>query len=73
MESTGIAYVIQRLHGIDRVMSLRVVINFDQGTPDETTRYHLEHALEQVEGDFAECVKNKTDVGGRFVDYLLEL
>ncbi len=68
MEGTAVAYVIRQLHGLERMMSLRVVVNFDQGTPDETTLYHLEHALEQVAGDFGESVRNKTNVGCRVAD-----
>ncbi|MDR1529873.1 MAG: purine nucleoside permease [Burkholderiales bacterium] len=71
MEGTAIAHVIRQLHGIDRLLSLRVVVNFDQGTPDETTLYHLKHALEQVAGDFAESVKNKYRVGSRVVDHIV--
>lgn len=71
MEGTAVAYVIRQLHGLERMMSLRVVVNFDQGTPDETTLYHLEHALEQVASDFSESVQNKTNVGCRVVDEIV--
>jgi Purine nucleoside permease len=71
MEGTVVAYVIQQLHGLERVMSLRVVVNFDQGTPEETTLYHLDHAMEQVAGDFSESVRNKANVGCCVVDHIV--
>ena len=71
MEGTAIAHVIKQLHGIDRVMSLRVAVNFDQGNPNETTLQHLDPAPGQTAGGFAESVENEEKVGERVVDHIV--
>ncbi len=68
MEAAAIAQVIDRLHGTDRVLSLRGAVNFDQGHPDETTLEHLDPAPGETAGGFAETISNIHAVGSAFVD-----
>ena len=70
MEAAAITLVIQRTHPIDRVMSLRGAVNFDQGNPRETTLEHLDPAPGQTAGGFAETVENIELVGSRVVDHI---
>lgn len=71
MEGTAVAYVIKKMVGLDRVMSLRTAVNFDQGNPDETTLQHLDPAPGQTPGGFEVGVKNVELVGSRLVDYIV--
>ncbi|MBD9529650.1 purine nucleoside permease [Paracoccus sp. PAR01] len=71
MEAAAIALVINRTHGIDRVMSLRGAVNFDQGNPKETTLQHLDPAPGETAGGFAETVANITAVGAPLVDTIV--
>ncbi len=71
MEAAGIAQVIQRTLGDQRLLSLRGAVNFDQGNPNETTLQHLDPAPGQTAGGFAETVDNITAVGGRMVDHIV--
>ncbi|GAB2582022.1 hypothetical protein GCM10027034_12030 [Ramlibacter solisilvae] len=71
MEAAAITLVIKRTHGTDRVMSLRGMVNFDQGNPQETTLQHLDPAPGQTAGGFAETVENIAAVGTRVVDYIV--
>ncbi|MDM0012578.1 purine nucleoside permease [Variovorax sp. J22P168] len=71
MEAAAIALVIKRQHGIDRVMSLRGAVNFDQGNPRETTLQHLDPAPGETAGGFAETVANVELVGSRVVDHIV--
>lgn len=68
MEAAAIALVIQRLHGTDRILSLRGSVNFDQGNPNETTQAHLDPKPGETAGGFAETVANVAKVGGAWVD-----
>lgn len=67
MEAAAIALVIQRLHGTDRILSLRGSVNFDQGNPNETTQAHLDPKPGETAGG-AETVANVAKVGGAWVD-----
>jgi purine nucleoside permease len=58
-------------HGTDRVMSLRGAVNFDQGSPKETTLQHLDPASGETAGGFAETVENIELVGSRVVDHIV--
>lgn len=71
MEAAAITLVIKRLHGTDRVMSLRGAVNFDQGNPHETTLEHLDPAPGQTAGGFAETVENIAMAGGAVVDRIV--
>jgi purine nucleoside permease len=71
MEAAAITLVVQRTHGIERVMSLRGAVNFDQGSPRETTLQHLDPAPGETAGGFAETVENIARVGGRVVDHIV--
>lgn len=71
MEGTAVAYVIKKMVGLDRVMSLRTAVNFDQGNPAETTLQHLDPAPGQTPGGFEVGVKNVESVGGRMVDHIV--
>jgi purine nucleoside permease len=71
MEAAAITLVIQRSHGIGRVMSLRGAVNFDQGNPNETTLQHLDPAPGETAGGFAETVENIALVGTRVVDHIV--
>ena len=71
MEGAGIAQVIAREYGTDRVMALRGVVNFDQGNPNETTLQHLDPAPGQTAGGFDETVENIELVGSRVVDRIV--
>jgi purine nucleoside permease len=70
MEGAAVAYVVKRLHGLDRLMSLRAIVNFDQGAPGESVSEHLRKAMDEITGDFSDCVRNLTRVGAKFVDSL---
>jgi purine nucleoside permease len=72
MEAAAITLVIKRLHGDDRVLSLRGAVNFDQGNPNETTLQHLDPAPGQTAGGFAETVENIARVGTKVVDHIVE-
>ena len=63
MEAAAITQVIDRLHGTDRVLSLRGAVNFDQGHPDETTLEHLDPAPGETAGGFDETLVNIERVG----------
>ncbi|MBD2750603.1 purine nucleoside permease [Microvirga sp. BT688] len=71
MEAAGIAQVVQRTLGHQRLMSLRGAVNFDQGNPNETTLQHLDPAPGQTAGGFAETVDNIAVVGSRMVDHIV--
>jgi len=71
MEAAAITLVIKRLHGDDRVMSLRGAVNYDQGSPGETTLQHLDPAPGQTAGGFAETVENVAAVGSRMADHIV--
>lgn len=71
MEAAAIAQVIDRLHGTDRVLSLRGAVNFDQGNPNETTLEHLDPAPGETAGGFAETVANIATVGAPVVDHIV--
>jgi purine nucleoside permease len=71
MEAAAITLVIKRLHGDDRVMSLRGAVNYDQGNPNETTLQHLDPAPGQTAGGFAETVENVAAVGSRMADHIV--
>jgi purine nucleoside permease len=71
MEAAAITLVIKRLHGDDRVMSLRGAVNYDQGSPGETTLQHLDPAPGQTAGGFAETVENVAAVGARMTDHIV--
>ena len=71
MEAAAIALVIKRLHGTDRIASLRGAVNFDQGHPDESTLAHLDPAPGETAGGFAETVANITLVGAPLVDRIV--
>jgi purine nucleoside permease len=71
MEAAALALVIQRTHGIDRILSLRGAVNFDQGNPRETTLQHLDPAPGETAGGFPETVANIERVGARVVDHIV--
>jgi len=72
MEAAAITQVIDRLHGTERILSLRGAVNFDQGNPDETTLQHLDPAPGETAGGFAETVANIELVGSRVVDDMVD-
>jgi len=72
MEVTAIAQVLSRTVGIQRLMSLRGAVNFDQGNPNETTLAHLDPAPGQTAGGFAETVENIVLVGSKVVDHIVQ-
>lgn len=71
MENAALALVIKRSYGIDRVMSLRGAVNFDQGNPNETTLQHLDPVPGETAGGFSETVENIEMVGSRMVDHIV--
>jgi len=72
MEATAIAQVLNRTVGIERIMSLRGAVNFDQGNPNETTLQHLDPAPGETAGGFAETVENIVLVGSKTVDHIVD-
>ncbi|MCL2309005.1 MAG: purine nucleoside permease [Proteobacteria bacterium] len=71
MEGIAIAQTIQRLLGLERVMSLRVAANFDQPPPGETTAQHLAVALGHTTDGLADSIDNLEKVGGCVVDHIV--
>ena len=71
MEGAAVTLVIKRSVGLDRIMSLRGAVNFDQGSPGETTLQHLDPVPGQTAGGFDEAVWNVALVGGRVVDHIV--
>ncbi|MDR0770001.1 MAG: purine nucleoside permease [Burkholderiales bacterium] len=71
MEGIAVAQAIQPLHGLERVMSLRVAANFDQPPPSETTVQHLAVALAHTTDGLADSIDNLEKVGGRVVDTIV--
>lgn len=71
MEAAAVAQVVNRSLGLDRLLSLRGAVNFDQGNPNETTLQHLDPAPGQTAGGFPETVLNIQRVGSRFVDHVV--
>jgi purine nucleoside permease len=71
MEAAAIAQVVQRTLGDSRFLSLRGAVNFDQGSPNETTLQHLDPAPGRTAGGFAETVDNIATVGSRMVDHIV--
>lgn len=67
MEAAALAQVIGRLHGTDRIMSLRGAVNFDQGNPDESTLAHLDPKPGETAGGFDETLQNIHAVGAAVV------
>jgi purine nucleoside permease len=72
MEAAAITQVIARIHGVQRIISLRGAVNFDQGHPDESTLAHLDPAPGETAGGFAETVQNIVLVGGQLVDHIVD-
>lgn len=72
MEATAIAQVLNRTVGLERVMSLRGAVNFDQGNPNETTLEHLDPAPGETAGGFAETVENIVLVGSEITDHIVK-
>ncbi|WP_299841678.1 purine nucleoside permease [uncultured Paracoccus sp.] len=68
MEAAALAQVIGRLHGTERILSLRGAVNFDQGNPNETTLAHLDPAPGETAGGFDETLQNIHAVGAAVVD-----
>ncbi len=71
MESAAIAQVLDRTVGIDRLLSLRGAVNFDQGNPQESTLDHLDPAPGETAGGFDETLQNIVLVGGELVDTIV--
>jgi len=71
MEAAAIAQVLDRTVGTERIMSLRGAVNFDQGSPNETTLQHLDPAPGETAGGFAETVENIVLVGSKTVDHIV--
>ena len=71
MEAVAVAYVIRKIVSVDRVLSLRVGVNFDQGNPNETTLEHLDPAPGQTPGGFGVGLENLYNVGSTFVNELV--
>lgn len=72
MEAAAITQVISRTHGIQRILSLRGSVNFDQGNPNETTLEHLDPAPGETAGGFAETVENIVLVGSTVTDHIVK-
>ncbi|WP_158769604.1 purine nucleoside permease [Paraglaciecola sp. L1A13] len=72
MEGVAIAQVLSRTVGIDRMLSLRGAVNFDQGNPNESTLAHLDPAPGETAGGFAETVENIVFVGANVVDTIVD-
>ncbi len=71
MEAAAVALVVKRTLGIDRFLSLRGAVNFDQGNPNETTLQHLDPKPGETAGGFAETVENVERVGSRLTDHIV--
>ena len=71
MEGSAIAHVLEKHKSLDRAISLRGAVNFDQGNPNETTLEHLDPAPGQTAGGFAETTQNIAKVGSTLVDYIV--
>ncbi|MFT7097877.1 MAG: purine nucleoside permease [Glaciecola sp.] len=72
MEAAAITQVISRIHGTQRILSLRGSVNFDQGNPNETTLEHLDPAPGETAGGFAITVENIVFVGSAVTDHILK-
>jgi len=72
MEAAAITQIIERLHGTQRILSVRGSVNFDQGNPNETTLEHLDPAPGETAGGFAETVENIMLVGGTVTDHIVK-
>ena len=70
MEAAAITQVISRIHGTQRILSLRGSVNFDQGHPNETTLEHLDPAPGETAGGFTETVENIVLVGAKVTDHI---
>ncbi|MFT2090777.1 purine-nucleoside phosphorylase [Paraglaciecola sp. 2405UD69-4] len=71
MEAAAITQVINRLHGTQRVISLRGSVNFDQGNENESTLAHLDPAPGETAGGFTETVENIVSVGAKITDHII--
>ncbi|MEP1383272.1 MAG: purine nucleoside permease [Paraglaciecola sp.] len=72
MEAAAITQVISRLHGIERILSLRGSVNFDQGHKNENTLEHLDPAPGETAGGFTETLENIVLVGSQIVDRIVK-
>ncbi len=72
MEAAAITQVINRIHGTQRILSLRGSVNFDQGNPNETTLEHLDPAPGETAGGFAKTVENMVLVGVTVTDHIVK-
>lgn len=68
MEAVAVAYVIRKIVSLDRVLSLRAAVNFDQGNPNEGTLEHLDPAPGETPGGFGVGLENLYNVGSTFVN-----
>ncbi len=71
MEGSAIAHVLEKHKSLERSISLRGAVNFDQGNPNETTQEHLDPAPGQTAGGFAETTQNIVAAGAPLVDYIV--
>ena len=71
MEGVAVAYVIKKILSLDRVMSLRAAVNFDQGNANETTLQHLDPEPGNTPGGFGVGVENNHKVGAVMVDHIV--
>jgi purine nucleoside permease len=73
MEAAAITQVINRLHGTDRILSLRGAVNFDQGNPNESTLAHLDPAPGQTAGGLLILKNAKFKMDVLFIDRINQL
>jgi len=71
MEGSSCAYVLLKFGYLDRLMSVRVAVNFDQGCPSETTLDHLDPKPGHSPGGFDTGIYNCFLAGSVVLDDLL--
>ena len=71
MEGAAVAYVIKGILSLDRVMSMRTAVNFNQGNANETTLQHLDPEPGNTPGGFGVGVENNCNVGAVMVDHIV--
>jgi purine nucleoside permease len=71
MEGVAVAYVIRKILDINRVMSLRTAVNFDQGSASESTLQHLDPEPGNTPGGFDVGLQNNFAVGSTWVDHMV--
>lgn len=72
MEGVAVGSVLKKFGYIDRTMSIRAAVNFDQPPPNQELLDHLDHEIDDFPGCFDSSLTNLFNVGSIFVDDIIK-